>query len=124
MKRLAAIALLTVTLGGCSTVNYVKDIWPRAHDPAMVSLWVDVSYGIDQVNCANKPTGWQDVVEPAAKLAQYTDFRADPQRKNMAGLAEHVKKMADPANSKMFCELGQKTAKDRLKAARTAWEGR
>jgi hypothetical protein len=56
-------------------------------------------------------------------LALYTEFRKDPQSQNMRGLAKHAEKM-NQGGSKVFCELGKKTADGRLSAARTSWESR
>jgi hypothetical protein len=62
-------------------------------------------------------------VEPTEHLAQLAEFRRDPQAQNLRGLAAHTVKMSE-GGSKMFCELGKKTAAQRLAVARTAWEGR
>lgn len=123
MKRLLTLAVLTSVLTGCAVVQNIKDVWPRAHDPVMVQYWVDTKVALDRVDCDAKPTGWAGVVEPARKLAIYTDFRADPQQANIKGLALHADRMAQ-GGSPMFCKLGIQTANDRLNIARKAWEGR
>jgi hypothetical protein len=123
MKRLLTIMVLAVTLSGCAAIQNIRDVLPRDHDPAMVSLWVDTKVALDSVDCDRKPTGWAEVVGPARKLAIYTDFRGDPQRDNIKGLAIHADKMSQ-GGSPMFCKLGKQTANDRLAVARKAWEGR
>lgn len=105
---------------GCSTI---KKYWPRAHDPVLVEHWVEVSLAVDNVSCAAEKTGWSEVVLPARKLWMLADFREDPQSENLHGLLEHAKKMSK-GGSLMFCEIGKNTAQQRLKAARSAWEGR
>jgi hypothetical protein len=123
MKRLLTLAVLISVLTGCAVVQTIKDVWPRAHDPVMVQYWVDTKVALDRVDCDSKPTGWAGVVEPARKLAIYTNFRADPQQANIKGLALHADRMAQ-GGSPMFCKLGIQTANDRLNIARKAWEGR
>lgn len=122
MKTLAAV-LLILALTGCATVDRVKQLWPRAHDPVLVDRWVDAHMAIEQVDCADNVRSWTLVVRPTEHLAQLAEFRKDPQAVNMRGLADHAKKMSQ-GGSKMFCELGKKTAAQRLAVAKTAWEGR
>ena len=42
MKIIASVALLTI-LSGCATIDEVNELWPRPHDPAMVSAFVEWS---------------------------------------------------------------------------------
>lgn len=119
-KRIVGITVMALVLGGCSTI---QQYWPRAHDPQMVQLWVITQINITRVDCAQENRGWGSVADSAEQLALYTEFRKDPQATNMRGLARHAAKM-NQGGSKVFCELGKKTAEGRLSAARTAWEGR
>ncbi len=116
MKYLAAVAL--VALSGCSTI---KEYWPRAHDPVMLDSLVRVDIAIEQINCER--ADWSVAQAEAHKLARYTEWRGDPQRENIKGLAAHTDRMSKSTN-KMFCELGKKTATQRIEAAKSAWEGR
>ncbi len=122
MKTILSI-FLVFSLSGCASVEWVKKVWPRSHDPQLVSQWVDVKVSIDSVNCEQTPTGWAQVVDPARKLSIYAEFRKDPQQENLKGLLAHAERMSK-GGSKAFCEIGKKTAQSRLDAARTAWEGR
>jgi hypothetical protein len=119
MKYLA-IVFSIVLLTGCGTI---KKYWPRAHDPILVDQWVTVSIAVSDVDCTAEKTGWANVVLPAQRLWMLSDFREDPQSENLHGLWEHAKKMSK-GGSKMFCEIGKNTAKQRLQAAKSAWEGR
>lgn len=121
--RMILILTAAVSLSGCAAIQNLKDVLPRDHDPVMVAQWVDVKVALDAVDCDRKPTGWTEVLAPARKLAIYTDFRQDPQRDNIKGLAIHAEKMSQ-GGSPMFCKLGKQTANDRLAVARKAWEGR
>ena len=122
MKTITAL-FLVLALTGCATVDKVKQMWPRAHDPVLVDRWVEANMTIAEVDCTDASIGWTKTVKPTEHLAQLAEFRNDPQAVNMRGLAEHAKKMSK-GGSKMFCELGKKTAAQRLAVAKTAWEGR
>lgn len=120
--RLISVLVLSVLLTSCAVVDRVREIWPRAHDPVMVELWVNANIALARVNCDSTPTGWLVVAEQTQRLSQYTAFRQDPQAKNLQGLHDHAVKMADAKPA--FCKLGIKTAEQRLAAARSAWQGR
>ena len=113
MKYFAA-ALLALSLTGCSLL-------PRAHDPVMFGQLVTVDITIQKVNC-DRPD-WTTAGIQTQHLAQYTEWRRDPQAENLAGLHRHVERMSS-GGSKTFCELGKRTAAGRIAAAKTAWEGR
>lgn len=117
MKKIILIfALLSLT--GCSTI---EKYWPRAHDPVMLNNLVSLDVEIERQDCA-KPN-WAPVEELAEKLARYVELRKDPQADNIRGLQKHIVKMSKNPKP-IFCELGKKTAKQRINAASTAWRGR
>jgi hypothetical protein len=118
------ITVVALTLSGCAAVDWVKERWPRAHDPVMAEMWVNTRIALDRVRCDQQPTGWLQVSTESQRLWMIADFRNDPQRANLRGLMDHAQKMSEPTVSQRFCELGKKTAESRLSAARTAWEGR
>ena len=117
MRTLTVILTLTL-LTGCSTI---KKYWPKAHDPVMFDQLVAVSVAIESVDCA-KPD-WSKPIELSHHLSRYVEWRKDPQADNLKGLAAHAERMGK-GGSKMFCELGKKTAAQRIDAAKSAWEGR
>ncbi|CAB4133612.1 hypothetical protein UFOVP257_334 [uncultured Caudovirales phage] len=119
MKRLLVVFL--ILLSGCSTIDTVKKYWPRDHDPVMFDNLVTVSITIEMIDCT-KPD-WSRVVETANHLSRYAAWRGDPQADNLKGLLNHAERMSH-GGSKMFCELGKKTATQRIEAAKTAWEKR
>ena len=116
MKHLLLVAV--IALSGCSTI---KEYWPRPHDPVMFNQLVAVDLAVEKQNC-EKPT-WIEVHPIADQLAKYTEWRQDPQATNLRGLEKHVERMST-GGSKTFCEIGKKTAKQRIDAAKSAWEGR
>jgi hypothetical protein len=117
MKQIA-IAFLIISLAGFSTV---KKYWPRAHDPVMFNHLVELDRILESVDCEGPDWGVMEM--SAAHLAKYAEWRQDPQAENVKGLHAHTVRMAR-GGSKTFCELGKKTAAQRIQATRSAWEGR
>ena len=120
MKKLL-VAFAIVSLSGCGTVDTVKKYWPRNHDPVMFDKLVTLNIEIDKVDC-EKPD-WSRSMATSNELFLYSEWRSDPQKENLKGLHDHVVRM-NKGGSKTFCELGKKTALQRIDAAKTAWEGR
>lgn len=119
--RIIAVLLLVVQLNGCVAIATVQKYWPRNHDPVMFDHLVTLSISIEQVDCV-KPD-WSNIVEVSNHLSRYAIWRGDPQADNLKGLLNHVERMSH-GGSKMFCELGKKTAAQRIEAAKSAWKGR
>ena len=120
MKKLL-IALGIVALTGCSTVETIKKYWPRDHDPVMFNQLVAADIAIEHQDCGQP--SWNTVSPITEQLAKYSEWRKDPQAENLKGLHEHVLRMGK-GGSKMFCEIGKKTARQRIEAAESAWRGR
>lgn len=116
MRLILIIAAITLT--GCSTI---KEYWPRPHDPVMFNNLVAVDIAVDKQDC-EKPA-WAEAQPAAEQLARYAEWRRDPQAANLRGLEKHIERMS-AGGSKGFCEFGKKTAKQRIEAAKSAWEGR
>ena len=117
MKQIAII-FLALSLIGCSTV---KKYWPRDHDPVMFNHLVELDRILEAVDCTGSDWGVMEI--SSAHLARYTEWRQDPQAENIKGLHAHVVRMSK-GGSKTFCELGKRTAAQRIQAAKSAWEGR
>lgn len=120
MKKLIIISSL-IFLSGCSTIDSIKKYWPKSHDPVMFNHLVAVDIAIEQVDC-EKPD-WSKVQSAALHLNRYAEWRKDPQSENLKGLLSHAERMSK-GGSKTFCEIGKKTGKSRVDAAKSAWEGR
>ena len=120
MKIIVAL-ILSLSLNGCATVDTVKKYWPRKHDPVMFDHLVTLSISVEQINC--EQPDWSQVVEVSNHLSRYAAWRGDPQADNLKGLLNHAERMSH-GGSPRFCELGKKTATQRIEAARSAWEGR
>lgn len=119
--KIIPILIISSMLSGCAVVGTVKKYWPRSHDPVMFNQLANVDYQIETVNC-DKPE-WDKIIPTSAVLVRHAEWRGDPQTENLKGLHAHIEKM-NKGGSKMFCELGKKTAKQRIEAAKSAWEGR
>ena len=117
MKRILLI-LAVVSLTGCSTI---KQYWPRAHDPEMFGALVDVDIAVERVNC--ETPNWSASIDAATRVARLSEWRGDPQATNLKGLQAHTERMSR-GGSRVFCDLGKKTAAQRIQAAKSAWEGR
>ena len=119
--RIVAALVLCATLSGCATVDTVKKYWPRKHDPVMFDHLVTLSIAVENLNC--EQPDWSQIVEVSNHLSRYVAWRGDPQADNLKGLLNHAERMSH-GGSPRFCELGKKTATQRIEAARSAWEGR
>lgn len=121
MNKSIIIISLTTLLSGCAAIETVKKYWPRSHDPVMFNHLITVDIAMEQVDC-DKPD-WTKVQSAVLHLNRYAEWRKDPQNENLKGLSAHVDRMSKGGN-KTFCELGKKTGKARIDAAKSAWEGR
>ena len=121
IKILALISISSVLLSGCTAIAIAQKYWPRKHDPVMFDRLVDLSLQVESIDC-DKPD-WIFVKQSAEHLSRYAQWRSDPQLENLKGLEAHTKRM-EKGGSKMFCELGKKTALQRIDATKSAWEGR
>lgn len=117
MKKLVIISSLAIS-AGCSTI---KDYWPRNHDAVLFDRLVVTDIAIERIDCDHP--NWTAAQDSAEALARYAEWRADPQVTNLKGLYAHIQRMAR-GGSRTFCELGKKTARERIEAARSAWQGR
>ena len=117
MKKFAVISMLIV-LTGCSSI---KQYWPRDHDPVLFNHLVTADLAVEHVNC--EQPDWAPAHAAAEQLSRYAEWRSDPQTDNLIGLLAHTERMSH-GGSRAFCELGRKTAQQRIEAARTAWKGR
>ncbi len=117
MKQLVVL-VLSLFLISCSTI---KKYWPRDHDPVMFNQLVTIDKLVEDIDCEGPD--WGVIVVTSQQLARYTEWRQDPQAENIKGLHAHAIRMSK-GGSKTFCELGKKTAAQRIQVAKSAWEGR
>lgn len=118
MKKLLLILTVSFALSGCAAVNKIKEYWPKPHDPVMFGNLVTLNIEVRKVDC-EKPD-WSKLLVTSEHLMKYTEWRKDPQAKNMEGLHSHFVRMSN-GGSKAFCEIGKNMALQRIDAAKTAW---
>ena len=119
MKKIILIAALF--LSGCSTVDKVKEMWPRPHDPVMVSVYVDLEKQLEGVSCKAKES-----IDPAYYKAdwlnRYAEFRLDPQRISTKAIVESLDKAKKAPE--LVCERWVTLSKTRMKIIKESWSGR
>jgi len=117
----ALILISVLLLSGCSTVDKVKDMWPRAHDPVMVSTYIDLEKHLEEVSCKSK-----DSIDPAILKAdwlnRYTEFRGDPQRISTKAILENLEKAKKAPE--LVCDRWVTLSKTRMKIIKESWSGR
>jgi len=117
----ALILISVLLLSGCSTVDKVKEMWPRAHDPVMVSTYIDLEKHLEEVSCKSK-----DSIDPAILKAdwlnRYTEFRGDPQRISTKAILENLEKAKKAPE--LVCDRWVTLSKTRMKIIKESWSGR
>ena len=119
MKALILISVLL--LSGCSTVDKVREMWPRAHDPVMVSTYIDLEKQLEIVSCKSKESIDPAIVK-ADWLNRYTEFRGDPQRISTKAILDNLEKAKKAPD--MVCDRWISLSKTRMKVIKEAWSGR
>lgn len=122
MTKILASLLLVSVLSGCAVVEKVSAIWPRAHDPALVSGWVDLDVALSKANCSDRES-----LEPAIKAAdwlnRYSLFRDDPQKITTKLVVENLVKARNTPSEKA-CETFVRLTIINTKTIKTSWSGR
>ena len=120
MKKLFLLCMI-VSLSGCAVVEKVKQVWPRAHDPALVSGYVDLESELSKVSCKEKET-----IKPAKSKAEwlnkYAEFRNDPQQVSTKAIVDNFDKAT--VASEAVCDRWINLSKTRMSIIKEAWSGR
>lgn len=121
MKIVAALVIVT-TLTGCAVVEKVSAIWPRDHDSALVSGWVDLDIALTNANCKDKST-----LDPAVSISdwlnRYAQFRNDPQQITTKLVNDNLNK-AKATSNEIMCEKYVKLSIINMKTIKNSWSGR
>lgn len=120
MKKLLILPLFAL-LTGCAVVDKVKQVWPRDHDPGLVSGYVSLSVKLDQVDCKQK-TGIDEARQEADWLNRYAEFRNDPQKISTKGILDNLAKAKE--SNEAACQRWVNLSKTRMKIIQEAWSGR
>lgn len=122
MKKIILIALTATVLTGCaSTIDKVKQVWPRAHDPALVTGFVNLQITLDNAKCDNKQSIAQAGIH-ADWLNRYAEFRNDPQKVSTKAILENLEKAAK--SEAAVCQRWLNLSNTRMKVIQQAWSGR
>jgi hypothetical protein len=120
MKTILLVSL-TVLLTGCATVDKVKEMWPRAHDPVLVSNYIDLERNLDSINCKSKES-LDPAILKADWLNRYAEFRREPQRVSTKAILENLEKAKKAPE--LVCERWVTLSKTRMKIIKETWSGR
>lgn len=120
--RIVATILIVSTLSGCAVIDKVSALWPRDHDPALVSGWVTLDTALDKVSCDDKETISTALVA-ADWLNRYTHFRNDPQKATTKIINENLSK-AHRTENKVVCDRFVKLTFINMKTIKESWSGR
>ena len=119
MKKLLLVSVLL--LSGCSTVDKVKEMWPRAHDSVMVGAYIDLDKQLEDISCKSKES-----IEPAIVKAdwlnRYAEFRGEPQRVSTKAIVENLEKAKK--SPELVCDRWVTLSKTRMKIIKESWSGR
>ena len=120
MKKIILITAVLI-LSGCSTVDKVKEMWPRPHDPVLVGNYIDLERYLENISCKSKES-----IEPAIYKAdwlnRYAQFRKEPQRVSTKAILENLEKAKKAPE--LVCERWVTLSKTRMKIIKETWSGR
>ena len=119
MKKLLLISVLV--LSGCTTIDKVKERWPRPHDPVMVSTYIDLEKHLESISCKSKES-IDPAIDKANWLNRYAEFRLDPQRISTKAIVENLEKAKKAPE--LVCERWVTLSKTRMKIIKESWSGR
>lgn len=110
-----------LVLSGCSTVDKVKEMWPRAHDPVLVGNYIDLERALENVACKSKE-GFDVAINKADWLNRYAEFRKEPQRISTKAILDNLEKAKKAPD--LVCERWVTLSKTRMKIIKETWSGR
>lgn len=119
MIKLILVAVLF--LSGCSTVDKVKEMWPRQHDPVLVGNYIDLERYLDNVSCKSKES-FDPAIIKADWLNRYAQFRKEPQRVSIKAIFDNLEKAKKAPE--LVCERWVTLSKTRMKIIKDTWSGR
>lgn len=120
MKVIASVLFVSL-LSGCAVVDKVTQYWPRDHDPAMVSKYVDLATSLEKASCDNQDS-FNEPIKLAEWLNKYSEFRADPQTVSTTNVVTNLKKAKD--SSEAACKRWLNLANINMKNIKESWSAR
>lgn len=120
MKKLFLVCVVSL-LSGCAAVDKVKEVWPRDHDNALVSGYINLQVSLEKADCAKKDT-LVEARKNADWLNRYAEFRNDPQRISTKGIVDNLDKATE--GSEAVCKRWINLSKTRMDIIKNSWSGR
>jgi hypothetical protein len=122
MKKAVAILALTL-LSGCSTFSDAMKLFPKPYDPVMGKMYIELKMEVNELSCKEQyHIIWDKVEYDANILAEYANFRNDPQAENIEAVGKNIKTAL--GKNQLICESFLKVAKTRLEIVNEAWSVR
>lgn len=120
MKIIAAL-LIAVSLSGCAVVDKVKDYWPRDHDPALVSMYINLDTLLEKASC-DRQEQFGPIIEVADWINRYSEFRNDPQKVATKNVRDNLEKASTA--SEAVCKRYLNLTKINMKLVKDSWSDR
>ena len=120
MKIIISLSLITL-LSGCAVIDKVTQLWPRDHDSAMVSKYVDLATSLEKASCDNK-SSFDEPIKLAEWLNKYSEFRSDPQTISTTNVVTNLKKAKE--SSEAACKRWMNLANINMKNLKESWSAR
>jgi hypothetical protein len=121
MTKLFGILLVVATLSGCAVVDKARDYWPRDHDPALVSTYINLEILMENVSCDNRFTV-VNTITTADWLNRYAVFRNDPQKVTTEAILSNLKKASE--SSEAACKRYVNLTNINMKILKESWSKR
>lgn len=119
--KILVTAALVLTLTGCAVVDKVTALWPRDHDPAMVSAYIQLERAMEATTC-NDRVMLADTASVADWLFRYSDFRNDPQTTAAKNVKNNLEKAVGASDA--VCERYLNLTKINMKLIKDSWSKR
>lgn len=120
MIKLIFLSFLII-LPGCTTVDKIKRMWPRDHDPASATSLINLDIKLDAINCKEK-TGIEEAKKEADWLNRYAEFRDETQKISTKGILNNLEKAS--VSNEATCNRWLNLSKTRIKIIQQAWGSR
>lgn len=119
--RIVASLLLVLALSGCAVVDKVTTLWPRDHDPALASGYVNLQLALERASCDDR-ISIVDSVFLADWINRYAQFRNDPQKDSTHLIFTNLNKAKE--SSEAACKRYLNLVNINMKIIQEAWSGR
>ena len=115
------VVFMVFGLSGCAALIGLKTIWPKNHDPALVSNYVQLSISLEKVDCNKKETFNQAIID-ADWLNRYAEFRNDSQKVSTKAIHDNLKKASE--SGEVACKRWVNLSNISMKTIKDSWGGR